>query len=263
MMRLPLAERTAARLLVLPECASTNAELRGRAADEAAWPHLSVLLTDTQTSGRGRLDRTWSTPARTALAVSVLLRDLPADADAWGWIPLAAGVAMTDAVAAQLTGHEVGLKWPNDVLVDGRKICGILAEVAGGAVIVGTGINTTMTVEQLPVPTATSFAALGAEVDADRLLADYLTGLQRGIRSLGTDALHAEATERCLTLGRAVTVSLPGGSILTGTAVRLAADGRLVVDDGAGLHEVAAGDVVHVRPVWDPSQRRCSRTVGG
>src|SRR5690606_5726381 len=183
-MQLSRSSLIAAKLVVLPECPSTNAELRERAADAVAWPHLSVLLTDTQTAGRGRLDRTWSTPPGASLAISVLLRDLPAEADAWGWIPLAAGVAMTDAVATQLPGHEVGLKWPNDVLVDGRKICGILAEVAGGAVIVGTGVNTTMTAQQLPVPTATSFAALGVEVDVDRLVSDYLAGLESAIAGL-------------------------------------------------------------------------------
>jgi hypothetical protein len=78
-MDLTRTSAAASRLLVLPECGSTNAELRGRAADVVAWPHLSALLTDTQTSGRGRLDRTWTTPAGAALAVSVLLRDLPAD----------------------------------------------------------------------------------------------------------------------------------------------------------------------------------------
>ncbi|MGQ7310513.1 biotin--[acetyl-CoA-carboxylase] ligase [Microbacterium arabinogalactanolyticum] len=253
-MDLTRTSAAASRLLVLPECGSTNAELRGRAADVVAWPHLSALLTDTQTSGRGRLDRTWTTPAGAALAVSVLLRDLPADVELWGWIPLAAGVAMTDAVSAQLPGHEVGLKWPNDVLVDGRKICGILAEVAGGAIVLGTGINTTMTAEQLPVPTATSFAALGVEVDIDRLLSDYLTGLAAVVDALAqqTDAaasgLHDAATSRCLTLGQDVDVSLPDGSVLTGRAVRLASDGRLVVDDGRTEHEVASGDVVHVRP---------------
>lgn len=241
----------ASSLVVLPECASTNAELRERAADAAAWPHLSVLLTDSQTAGRGRLDRTWSTPPGSALAVSVLLRDLPADVGAWGWIPLAAGVAMTDAVAAQLPAHRVGLKWPNDVLVDGRKICGILAEVAGGAVIVGTGVNTVMTAEQLPVPNATSFAALGVDVDADRLIADYLLGLDTAISGLrrAGDAvhLHAEVTARCLTLGQTVDVSMPDGSTLNGVATRLAADGRLVIDDGSAEHEVLSGDVVHVR----------------
>jgi len=252
-MELTRSSLVASTLVVLPECASTNAELRERAADAIAWPHLSVLLTDSQTAGRGRLDRTWSTPAGSALAVSVLLRDLPAETDAWAWIPLAAGVAMTDAVAAQLPEHQVGLKWPNDVLVDGHKICGILAEVAGGSVIVGTGINTAMTAQQLPVPTATSFAALGVDVDADRLISDYLVGLGSAIAGLtrGGDAiasgLHAEATARCLTLGQTVNVSMPDGSILNGRAARLAADGRLVIDDGSAEREVLSGDVVHVR----------------
>ncbi|HTN56465.1 MAG TPA: biotin--[acetyl-CoA-carboxylase] ligase [Microbacterium sp.] len=252
-MLLTRAASAASTLVVLPECASTNAELRARAADAMAWPHLSVLVTDTQTAGRGRLDRTWTTPPRAALAVSVLLRDLPADTGSWGWIPLAAGVAMTDAVAAQLPDHEVGLKWPNDVLVDGRKICGILAEVADGAVIVGTGVNTAMTHQQLPVPTATSFAASGVDADVDRLLADYLVGLGTAIAGLTragsarASGLHADATARCLTLGQSVNVSMPDGSTLSGRAARLAADGRLVIDDGSAEREVLSGDVVHVR----------------
>ncbi|MFC7790036.1 biotin--[acetyl-CoA-carboxylase] ligase [Microbacterium sp. MAHUQ-60] len=259
-MQLTRAASVASALVVLPECASTNAELRERAVDGAAWPHLSALLTDTQTAGRGRLDRTWTTPPHAALAVSVLLRDLPTDTGAWGWIPLAAGVAMTDAIAAQLPGHVVGLKWPNDVLVDGRKICGILAEVAGGAVIVGTGVNTAMTVEQLPVPSATSFAALGVDADPDRLLADYLIGLGAAIAGLTragdarASGLHAETTARCLTLGQPVNVSMPDGSTLNGRATRLAADGRLVIDDGSAEREVLSGDVVHVR-LADPPGR--------
>lgn len=251
-MELTAARAVASRLLVLPECGSTNAELRERAADPGAWPHLSVLLTDTQTSGRGRLDRIWITPPGTALAVSVLLRVLPGDPGSWGWIPLVAGIAMAEAVAEQLPGHEVGLKWPNDVLVDGRKICGILAEAADGAVIVGSGVNTAMAADQLPVPTATSFAALGAVTDVDRLLARYLTGLADAVDALAragaaAAGLHAAVTARCLTVGQDVNVSLPDGRLLTGRAVRLAADGRLVIDDGRAEHEVSSGDVVHVR----------------
>lgn len=247
------SSRVASALVVLPKCASTNAELRDRAADAVAWPHLSVLLTDTQTAGRGRLDRTWSAAPGAALAVSVLLRQLPADAAAWGWVPLAAGMAMTDAVAAQLPGRAVRLKWPNDVLVEGRKICGILAEVVGGAVIVGTGINTAMTAQELPVPTATSFAVLGAGVDEDRLVADYLVGLEAVIAELVevgdavASGLHAEVTARCLTLGQMVDVWMPDGSTLRGRATRLAVDGRLIIDDGLAEHEVLSGDVVHVR----------------
>jgi len=253
-MRLEQAAAIASHLLVVPQSASTNAELRERASDAQTWPHLSALVTGTQTAGRGRLDRDWVTPPGSALAVSVLLRELPDDMQARGWIPLAAGVAMTDAVAAQLPGHEVGLKWPNDVLVDGRKICGILAEATADAVIVGSGVNTTMSTDQLPVPTATSFAALGASVDVDRLLADYLTRLGELIAALAgrSDAaasdLLADTVARCVTIGQRVRVMLPGGAELHGTAVGIDEHGRLMVDDGAGQHPISAGDVVHVRP---------------
>ena len=249
---LPLTEAAAARLAVVKHSASTNAELRAASASDQ-WPHLSVLLTDDQRAGRGRLDRSWVTPAGSALAISVLLRELPASLDARGWIPLAAGQAMADAVAAQLPGHDVGVKWPNDVLVDGRKICGILAEATADAVIVGAGVNTAMTPEQLPVETATSFAALGVDADSDRLVADYVQALGAAVSALAAapdalaSGLHAAVTERCVTLGQEVRVSLPGGDVLQGVAWRLDAHGRLVVDAADGAHAVAAGDVVHVR----------------
>ena len=246
-MEYPRTEEAAARLEVVEQSTSTNAQLRERSADA---PHLAVLLTTHQTAGRGRLDRTWTTPAGSALAISVLLSDLP-DAESLGWIPLAAGLAMADAVAAQLPGHEVGVKWPNDVLVDGRKICGILAEGTGRTVIVGAGVNTAMTTEQLPVPTATSFAALGAAVDLDRLAAGFVRGLSSALSEL-RDAGNADASglrsaveARCLSLGRLVDVSLPDGTTLHGTAVGLEPDGRLIVEGGGVRHPVAAGDVVH------------------
>lgn len=248
-LRFPLTAQVASRFEVLAECGSTNAELRERMPD--GWPHLSILVTTNQTAGRGRLDRTWVAPAGAALAVSVLLRDLP-DVSVRGWIPLAAGAAMADAVSAQLGDHAVGVKWPNDVLVDGRKICGILAEAAADAVIVGAGVNTAMTAGQLPVPTATSFAALGAVADEDRLVADYLRGLRDRLAALNGRAdamaeLRAGVAERCLTLGREVEVSLPGGGLLRGRATRLDDDGRLVVHADGAEHPVAAGDVVHAR----------------
>ena len=153
-MQLPLSTAVAARLDVVEATGSTNADLRAHASDVWGWPDLSVLVTDDQTAGRGRLDRTWIAPAGTSLAISVLLRTLPDSPDAVGWIPLIAGVAMADAVAAQLPGRDVGVKWPNDVLVEGRKISGILAEMVDGTVIVGSGVNTRMTELDLPVPTA-------------------------------------------------------------------------------------------------------------
>ncbi|MCI1020181.1 biotin--[acetyl-CoA-carboxylase] ligase [Microbacterium sp. C5A9] len=254
MVELPHLRSIAARVEVIAEAGSTNAMLRELAADVDAWPHLSVLLTDDQTAGRGRLDRQWTAPAGTALAVSVLLRRLPVVAEARGWIPLAAGLAMAEAVADQAEAHTVSVKWPNDVLVDGRKICGILAEATGDAVIVGTGVNTTMTAAQLPVPTATSFAVLGIDVQVDRLLARYLEGLDQALVGLvatgdaGISGLHAAVSARCGTLGQQVRVLLPGDRALEGTAVSLDSEGRLVVREGDALHAVSAGDVVHVRP---------------
>ncbi|MFE6734223.1 biotin--[acetyl-CoA-carboxylase] ligase [Microbacterium sp. NPDC057650] len=248
-MDLPRTAAVAASLEIVAESPSTNAQLR---ASAGGAPHLTVLLTDHQTAGRGRLDRTWVTPAGSALAISVLLRDLPVPA-ARGWIPLVAGLAMADAVAAQLPGREVGVKWPNDVLVDGLKICGILAEATPDAVIVGSGVNTAMTAEQLPVATATSFAALGMTADADRLVADYVSALDAWITALiaerDADRVRAAVAARCLTIGRQVRVELPDGGELRGVATGLDADGRLVVETEGAQHPVSAGDVVHVRAV--------------
>ncbi|CAH0130384.1 Bifunctional ligase/repressor BirA [Microbacterium oxydans] len=252
-MGFPLAAAVAGRLEAVAETGSTNADLRAHASDAVSWPHLSVLVTENQTAGRGRLDRVWVAPPGSSLAVSVLLRHLPTDATVRGWIPLIAGAAMSDAVAAQLPEHGVSVKWPNDVLVDERKICGILAEAAGAAVIVGSGVNTRMTADQLPVPTATSFAVEGATVDQDRLLADYLSALRTHLAALveAGDAVgsgvHATVTARCATLGRRVHVSLPGDRLLDGIATGLDVDGRLLVAAGGVEHAIAAGDVVHAR----------------
>ncbi len=261
--------RTAAvatRFAIAERTGSTNADLvRDHALDPTAWPHLSVLVTDDQTDGRGRLGRVWSAPPGSALAVSVVLdaADLrPADR---GWVPLVAGAALARAVAAQLVAglgatHTVRLKWPNDVLVDGRKISGILAEAVAGvpdAIVVGTGVNTAMTAEQLPVPTATSFATLGVNVTPeliDTLLADYLAALGELMGALLLEdgdavraGVHAEVEALCGTIGSAVRVHLPDGSELVGEALRLGPHGELIVRNGLDETSVVAGDVVHVR----------------
>ncbi|MCJ1708983.1 biotin--[acetyl-CoA-carboxylase] ligase [Microbacterium sp. VKM Ac-2923] len=251
--------RTAARsprVQVVETTDSTNADVVAAvAADPAGWPHLSLLVTDDQRAGRGRLDRSWTAPAGTALAVSVVVDATMIPPAQRGWIPLAAGAAMTRAVRHQLAGHgaTAELKWPNDVLVDGGKICGILAEVVpadADTVVVGAGVNTRMSRADLPVTTATSFAAVGAECDDDRLLADYVDDLGKTLARLAHDdvaRVHDEIEKLCATIGREVTVSLPDGSTLQGTATRLDDDGRLVVEAGTIETIVSAGDVVHVR----------------
>lgn len=251
----PLTAAVSPRVHVIESVDSTNAKLlHDVGGDPDAHPHLSLLVTRDQRAGRGRLDRTWVTPPGSAVAISTVLRVGAVAVHDRGWIPLVAGAAMVDAVAAQLPGHAVALKWPNDVLVDGRKISGILAEVLPTdphTVILGAGVNTAMAETDLPVPTATSFAALGVDVDEDRLLSDYVRGLRDLIAALAVgrgDAVAATVTERCATLGARVSVSVPDGAVLVGSAARLDPDGRLVIATDEGVESVVgAGDVVHVR----------------
>lgn len=256
----PLAAAVSPRVQVVDTTDSTNADVVAAvtaAPDE--WPHLSLLVTTDQRHGRGRLDRTWVAPAGTALAVSVVVHVGALPVAARGWIPLVAGLAMARAIDAQLRGteHQVAVKWPNDVLADAGKISGILAEAVPGhpdVVVIGAGVNTRMRSVDLPVATATSFAAMGREADDDRLLADYLTALDELLGALsaaGGDAdasgVRAAVTERCATVGSAVRVSMPDGAVLEGTADEIDPTGRLVVVAAGVRTPVAAGDVTHVR----------------
>ncbi|KJL34639.1 biotin--[acetyl-CoA-carboxylase] ligase [Microbacterium azadirachtae] len=253
-MSFPHSTAAAARLEIVASTGSTNADLRALADDEAGWPHLSAILTEDQVAGRGRLDRVWTAPAGSALALSVLLRVPRVPVAERGWIPLAAGLAMADAIAVQLPGRAVGVKWPNDVLVGDRKICGILAEATGSdVVIVGSGVNTAMAAGQLPVETATSFAVEGVEADLDLLVAGYLARLDGWIEALSehgsavASGLHDAVAARCVTLGRTVRVMLPGGADLVGEATGLGQDGCLIVTADGSEHRIAAGDIVHLR----------------
>ena len=252
-LQLPRVAALASRLEVLDEAGSTNTELVVRAA--SGWPDRSVLVTDRQTAGRGRLGRAWTAPPGTSLAVSVLVR--PAiPPERYGWLSLLAGAAMTDAVRS--LGGAADLKWPNDVLIGGRKVCGILAEVLpdGSGAVLGAGLNHSIPAESLPVPTATSLAVEGLPADADAALAAYLERLWGLLDALegahgdpGTSGLHAAVLRVCSTIGSRVQVQLPGGDIATGTATGLDADGRLEVasDRDATPLVVAAGDVTHLR----------------
>jgi len=241
---------------------STNAELLRREA-AAAQPHLHALATLDQTDGRGRLGRTWTAPPGCALAVSVVIRPAAIPPDRLGLLTLLGGLAAHAAIAAQLPARPVAVKWPNDVLVGGRKIAGVLAEVepSTGAVVLGAGINTAMTEAQLPVPTATSIAIeSGAAGDprelADRVLTPYLAALAglvarldaaRG--DLDASGIRAELEAACGTLGERVSVQQPGVASLTGTALGIGADGSLLlVADGSDRPTaILAGDVTHLR----------------
>ena len=234
---------------VIEETGSTNAVLLDEARAGAAEG--LVLVAESQTAGRGRLGRSWSSPPRAALTCSVLLRPAGVPPPARGWLPLLTGIAVAAALRAE-AGVAAGLKWPNDVLVGDRKIAGILAEAHGDAVVAGVGLNVTLTRAELPVPTATSLLLENAAcLDRGRLLAAVLTELARRYTAWAAGpeagALRAEYLRWCVTIGREVRVELPGGALLTGTATDVDEAGRLAVLTSSGSTLVGAGDVVHVR----------------
>ncbi|MEO6825688.1 MAG: biotin--[acetyl-CoA-carboxylase] ligase [Microbacteriaceae bacterium] len=267
-MDFPRSTVLATRFEYLRRAGSTNDELVRRVTgpDAADWPDLSVLVTGDQTGGRGRLGRAWLAPAGKSLAVSALLRPArPAIAapgnsaipiESFAWFPLLAGLAMVRAVDTVVPAG-VALKWPNDVLINGLKVCGILSELLPGAdgVVVGAGLNLTLDEQDLPTDTSTSLLLAGVEhPDPDAILAAYLRELRLLYRSyLGSagsatsSGLLAAVTERCETVGRPVRVELPTGKRLTGTATAIDAGGRIVVESDSGLTAVAAGDVTHLR----------------
>jgi BirA family biotin operon repressor/biotin-[acetyl-CoA-carboxylase] ligase len=248
---------------VVAETGSTNTDLT--AAARAGAPDRTVLVAEHQRAGRGRAARTWVSPPRAGLSMSVLLRPEGVPSHRLGWLPLVAGVALVDAVRLVAEVDAV-LKWPNDLLVGPRrrKCAGILAEVVGGpAVIVGIGLNVTVTEEELPPDAGATSLALehAACTDRDTLLRAVLRELstaERRWREHGGDpeasGLRAAYRSRSGTLGQRVRVELPAGAVLAGDALDVDEDGRLVVraDDGTE-HAVSAGTVVHVRPDPEPS----------
>lgn len=240
---------------------STNADLKQRARE--GEPSGAVLVAEEQTAGRGRLGRSWTAPPRSGLAVSVLLRpDVPGAQ--WGWLPLLVGLAAVRAVertasrasegASAASGPRVGLKWPNDVMLDDRKAGGVLVErvetTDGPAAVAGLGLNVSLAEDELPVPQATSLQLAGLAVDRDPLLRAYLRGLALVVEAWETGrALREEYQDACVTLGRQVVVTMPGDRpAVTGEAVDVDEGGRLVVVGADGRPvTLSAGEVQHVR----------------
>jgi BirA family biotin operon repressor/biotin-[acetyl-CoA-carboxylase] ligase len=153
-------------------CASTQRLLDGA-------PQGAVAATDEQTEGRGRLGRTWQAPAGTSLLFSIVLVP-PVPSGRLAELTLVAGAAVAEAIEAE-TGLRAAVKHPNDVLIGGRKVAGILAEAVEGRVVLGVGVNVSQTEDQLPrdaAKPATSLSLEGAVVNRAELLATVLEGLE-------------------------------------------------------------------------------------
>jgi BirA family biotin operon repressor/biotin-[acetyl-CoA-carboxylase] ligase len=244
--------RLAGRWLVqaVPETGSTNADLLAAAATGA--PAGTVLVAELQTGGRGRLGRSWVSPAGAGLTFSVLLRPAP-PVSSWGWLPLLTGLAL-----ARTLGSAARLKWPNDLLFGprGAKAAGILVQAGGDAAVVGVGLNVSTSQAELPVETATSLLLEGhRELDRAELLVGLLgrfDGLYTAWQAHGGDAGRSGLANGyravCATLGSEVSVDL-GSHTLFGRALDLDDGGRLLVrpTGGGAVVPVAAGDVTHVR----------------
>ncbi|OFN79768.1 biotin--protein ligase [Corynebacterium sp. HMSC070E08] len=256
----------------------------------------TVLLANEQVSGKGRLGRQWVSPAGSQLIFSVLI--LPDSLDHLGTLPLAAGLAVTDTVEGAV------LKWPNDVQIDGKKLCGILAEAGpvgeafksapktevsktevnkaeinkaeinkaeinkaeinkaevnkaeiapkteaanppSARVVVGMGINVTLTREELPIEAATSLALEGLDTDRTELAITVLKNLRHRITQWEKQdpQLMADYRKVCSSIGQEVRLEAPTGDV-TGTVEGVADDGRINV----GGEYYSAGDVIHLRP---------------
>ncbi|MFI5045829.1 MAG: biotin--[acetyl-CoA-carboxylase] ligase [Acidimicrobiia bacterium] len=213
-------------------------------ARSGAEPGL-VVVADHQTAGRGRLDRRWHAPPGSSLLVSVLLPAITGAEGAHRAV-VAVAVSLAEAVG-DVAGVDVGLKWPNDLVVGDRKLAGVLAELDGDTVVVGAGCNVNW--DHFPPELADTATACNLEaghpVDRDALLDALLSRLDEHLDS--PDVLLDAYRARLVTLGRRVRVERVDGA-LEGTASEVTDDGALVVRDDVGAaHAVVAGDVVHLR----------------
>lgn len=229
---------------------STNADLAALA--RMGEPEGRVLVASEQTAGRGRLDRTWVSPPGASLSLSMLLRPVH-EFPRWGWLSLLTGMAVASALGdIAPDASRVQLKWPNDVLIDGAKVCGILSEriehPTGARAVVGLGLNLELGADELPVPTATSLSLEGFHVDRDAIVAGVLGHMERCYRLWqASGSLAGEYRARCSSVGSDLTITVAPDVVVRGRGYGVDEFGRLQVATSTGLETFAVGDVVHAR----------------
>lgn len=220
--------------------------------------HGTIVLAETQTKGRGRMGRRWVSPSGANIYLSLVLRP-NIEAKAAPLITFIASIALTDA--AKTVGVEAGIKWPNDLLVNGKKLAGVLTELESDGdkvkyAVMGIGVNLNLTREMLDrelgdiAADATSVReALGREVDRVDFTANLINELERRYEEylvLGFKHVIKEWNERCSMMGKKVEVIAEGKSLI-GTAQSVDSMGRLLIRRKDGVVErVIAGDIVLV-----------------
>lgn len=237
-----------ARLEYQEQTDSTNTDLVKLAqSGAAAW---TVALTEYQSAGRGRMGRSFTAPPRSQLPMSVLIRPPHEAVSRLGTMPLATGLALIDAIGSP----KIKLKWPNDLVIDGRKLCGILAEAvslgAEPAVVIGMGLNTSLQQDELPVPHASSLLLEDIPFERNELAVKILKAVYRRLNQWQNNDPQLLNDYRAVsaTIGEDVRVVLPDNTELLGVAESVGDDGRIEVRDDHGvLHQLTAGDVTHLR----------------
>lgn len=230
-------------LSYLDQIDSTNLELARRYSDEA--PEFTCLVSGEQTAGQGRLGRSWVSEPGASLSLSVLLR--PSSVKQAGFVTLLAANAVHRALGRVAPKSHPSIKWPNDVLIGERKICGILAQLQGKAVILGIGVN--LKTQPSAPPHAVALDEF-VEPEIDQLVKAILTELKLAWQSLETNGGFAIELDylktNSATLGKRVRAELPGGEEVVGQAISITEAGHLVVQADKRV-ELAAADVWHLR----------------
>jgi len=205
----------------------------------ASPQHGDVIVANYQSSGRGRLDRSFEADKGSALLFSAYV--IPQrESSEWGFIPLLVGLSV-----AEVLGIEFFTKWPNDILSDLGKVGGILCEVHGDGIIIGIGLNVSMTEEQLPVPTASSvLLTLGSAPDRNLLLPAILKEIAFNLAEWESgEDLVDDYLDSSATMGKKVSVKLQDGSSIEGIASGISSNGELLLDSG---EIISVGDVLHL-----------------
>ena len=239
-MQLPKSTAVFSKVNWFQEIDSTNLELARQV--EAGAQNFSAVIAASQTSGQGRLGRNWDSPPGASLSLSILVSQGFSEP---GWLTLLSALAVKHALKT-LGVSETGIKWPNDLQVGGKKICGILAQLlSGGEVVVGIGLNLG---RQHPELDATSLEELGVDAEIDEVAAAIGQELARLLSRFAIEPheVKQDFSAACITIGRKVRAELPGGQEIRGLAAELDNEGQLVILTPERV-TLSAGDVWHLR----------------
>lgn len=208
--------------------------------------HGDVFVSEFQSAGKGRLDRKFDAVESSALLVSLYIEP-KVNKDLWSAFPLIAGISLLEALFQLDKNFQGSLKWPNDLLVNEKKVAGILVEAKNFGVIIGIGLNVSMQESELPVPLASSLSIENfLELDRNIILPEILRTITRMVDlwESGSKFPFDQYRKFCATIGKSVEISLPNGRSLRSTAMGITDLGELVLENGEQLR---IGDVIHLR----------------